>query len=953
MRDRLQSNDSMHLQSDSYLRLLLDSTATAFYAVDTEGTTTHCNQAFLDMLGFPDTVEVIGHKLHNRIHHLYPDGVHYPVEQCPIYNGAKDGSSSHTTNEWFYRIDGTPIPVEYSVYPLVKDGKHLGAICTFIDISDRIQSETALRESEKRFRFLSQLDEATRAIHDATRIMEITTRLLGEYMHVSRCAYADVENDGDMFTIRQDYCAPGHVSTVGVYSLDLFGSDVASNLRAGDTIILRDIAKELPSDDGAGMFHAIGINALICCPLVKEGQLKAMMAVHQAEARDWSADEIRLVKTVVERCWAHIERIHSREELKESEQRVRLIINTALDAVVMTDADGIITEWNKHAELMFGWTHDEAIGAQMREMIIPPAYRAMHEAGMQRFLATGEARILNTRVEITALNKRGEIFPIELTVTAQQSKGKTYFTAFARDITERVQAQEKLRESEEQFRQLANSITQLAWMTDETGWISWYNQRWYNYTGTTFEEMQGWGWQKVHDPRELDRIMTTWTEALATGEPFQDTFPLRRYDGEMRWHLTRAQPIKNDQGKIIRWFGTNTDITDQREAAKAAEAANIAKSEFLANMSHEIRTPMNAVIGLSNILSKSEPLTPKQKEFVKTLQMSADSLLSLINDLLDIAKVEARSVELEHIPFSVVHLVQETVSMMNVRAVEKGLTFKVLQECACIEKRKMLGDPTRIRQILLNLCSNALKFTEQGGIFIHISCTPADDPTREVITISVEDTGIGIPADKIGDIFYKFTQADSSINRKYGGTGLGLAITKTLAEIMGGTVEVKSEPGKGSTFSVTLPLEIALNEQVDVEVQAALRDTEASSRGRILLVEDYAPNVMVATAFLEEFGYAVDVSTHGRDAIEKVIYGAYVLVLMDVQMPGLNGLQATQLIREYEKLKQLPPVPIMGMTAHALAGDRERCLSMGMDDYISKPFNPAELENKIATLLRK
>ncbi len=583
---------NLESNSDDFLRLLLDSTAAAFYAVDCDGTTTHCNTTFLNILGFNSSDQIIGQKLHNKIHHSHPDGSFYPVEECPIYNVAKGGAAAHIEDELFYRIDGSSIPVEYWVYPIVKNGKHLGAVCTFIDISDRKQSQNALLNSEQRFRFLSSLDEATRTVYDSGKIMEITTRMLGEYMKVSRCAFADMEDDNDQFTIRYDYCAPGHKSTVGIYSLDLFGSKAALGLRAGHTLILRDIIKELPSDNGANMFRAIGINAIITCPLVKNGQLKAMMAVHHAESRNWTVEEIKLVETVVERCWAHIERIRSQEELKESEQRVRLIINTALDAVIMTDADGIITEWNHQAEVIFVWAHKEAVGNQMSDMIIPQEHRNAHQSGMKRFLTTGEQRILNKRIEITALKKGGEIFPVELTVTAQRSKGQTYFTAFARDITERVRDAEKVRESEEQFRQLANSIPQLAWMTDETGWIFWYNQRWYDYTGTTLEEMQGWGWEKVHDPIELQRLLITWKAALASGEPFQDTFPLRRYDGEMRWHLTRALPIKNEQGKIIRWFGTNTDITDQREAAVAAQAANIAKSEFLANMSHEIRTPM-------------------------------------------------------------------------------------------------------------------------------------------------------------------------------------------------------------------------------------------------------------------------------------------------------------------------------------------------------------------------
>ncbi len=526
---------------------------------------------------------------------------------------------------------------------------------------------------------------------------------------------------------------------------------------------------------------------------------------------------------------------------------------------------------------------------------------------------------------------------------------------------------EELRASEEQFRQLADSIPQLAWMSDETGWLFWYNRRWYDYTGTTFEEMQGWGWKKVHGPIELERLLVSWKSALVTSQPFESTFPLRRYDGEMRWHLTLALPIKNKDGKVIRWFGTNTDITEQREALEkanayilerklieealhvakeAAEAANIAKSEFLANMSHEIRTPMNAIIGLSNLLGMSKTLTSKEQQFVKTLQTSADSLLALINDLLDIAKIEARTVDLECVPFSLTQLIEEVASMMSVRVREKGLTFTGDRDCT--QHRMFIGDPTRVRQIIVNLCSNAIKFTEKGGVHVSIICHPMEQENRETVCIAVTDTGIGIAQENLDSIFYKFIQADSSITRKYGGTGLGLAITKTLTEIMGGTIEVESEVGTGSTFKVCLPLETTGKTDVQNSNSSmpdiSEKNLSNASKHRILLVEDYPANIMVATTYLEHFGYVSDVAYNGIEAIEKIKSAHYAVAIMDIQMPEMNGLEATSLVRAWEKQQGKPRLAIIGMTAHALVGDRERCIASGMDDYIAKPFDPAQLQ---------
>lgn len=381
-------------------------------------------------------------------------------------------------------------------------------------------------------------------------------------------------------------------------------------------------------------------------------------------------------------------------------------------------------------------------------------------------------------------------------------------------------------------------------------------------------------------------------------------------------------------------------------ALKTAEAANIAKTEFLANMSHEIRTPMNAIIGLSNILA-GENLTTRQKEFVRTLQMSADSLLALINDLLDISKIEARTVELEQIPFNLSQMLHEVISMMNVKANEKDLDFSMKADR--IGRRDFIGDPTRIRQIVVNLCSNAIKFTDKGFIHIEVDCVPSEEPGIENISISVEDSGIGIAPSQIEHIFEKFVQADTSINRKYGGTGLGLAITKTLAGIMGGDVVVESVLGKGSKFTVTLPLAVAGEEEAtELELINLSEDKIMSeNKKKILLVEDYAPNVLVAGTFLEEFGYDWESAKSGNEAIAMFERGGYDAILMDVQMFGMNGLEATRLIRAYEAQHTRARTPIIGMTAHALAGDRERCLGVGMDDYISKPFNPNELQAKL------
>jgi len=345
----------------------------------------------------------------------------------------------------------------------------------------------------------------------------------------------------------------------------------------------------------------------------------------------------------------------------------------------------------------------------------------------------------------------------------------------------------------------------------------------------------------------------------------------------------------------------------------------------------------------------SSPLSEKQREYIRTLQLSADSLLSLINDLLDISKIETRNVTLEAIPFNLSQLIHEVVDVSSVQASQKNLAFKV--EGHLQEPSVFIGDPARLRQIFMNLCSNAVKFTKQGSVIFAVIEGAADKKNNKWLTFEVKDTGIGIPADKLNTIFQKFVQADSSINRKYGGSGLGLAITKTLIEIMGGTIDVESAVGKGSVFRVSLPLKTSkkqtpANDHLTLIDQTS-RKTQTAQLGHILLVEDYDPNVLVAGTFLEGFGYSYDVASNGLQAVEKFQANQYTAVLMDVQMPEMNGLEATRSIRVFETENGKTRLPIIGMTAHALTGDREKCIDAGMDDYICKPFNANELRDKL------
>jgi PAS domain S-box-containing protein len=643
--------------------------------------------------------------------------------------------------------------------------------------------------------------------------------------------------------------------------------------------------------------------------------------------------------------------------------------------------------------------------------------------------------------------------------------------AVSLDITERKKAEQTNKDSQERFRVLSESVPQIIWTSNAKGESTFCNQRMLDYSGLTMEEYLNQAWSSTVHPADEDIAVGSWVQAVNSGSNLQSEFRMRRAsDNQYRWHLARALPMTDENGSIVQWFGTVTDIHDQKMAqelagalertlstvldntpiilwtcdvngiityiqgkalekfgnsqeyylgrhlsdtspnwerglacldhalrgerlttideyvgcwfechysplrnrdgeiigmvvvatditdrriaeiaqdehrireASAQEASRL-KSEFLAHMSHEIRTPLNGVMGMINLLVET-PLSSEQRDYADHALSSGDALMSVIDDILDFSKIEAGKLDFEMINFNLYDLIKVAEKSIFYDCRSKGL--RLYNDFQHDIPDILQGDPNRLRQVLNNLLSNALKFTAEGSIAIR-SSRIFTDLGQEMVKIEISDTGIGISKDSLKKLFNAFTQADSSTTRRFGGTGLGLSISKHLVEMMGGQIAVESIEGEGSCFYFTLPLKVGT---ADHSMQSRQLPTIESEGARILVADDNTVNRKIILKYLDNLGYRAQAVCHGRDVLIALAEEAYDLILMDCNMPEMDGYECTRIIRSMPTPYQ--NIPIVALTAGAMKRDYERCISAGMNAYVAKPIKKEQLHEEIEGLL--
>jgi PAS domain S-box-containing protein len=628
--------------------------------------------------------------------------------------------------------------------------------------------------------------------------------------------------------------------------------------------------------------------------------------------------------------------------IAEQRERLRTTLASIGDAVISTDTDSRITGMNPVAEALTGWTLAEARGQPLDLVfrIINEETRQTVKSPARRALTEGVIVGLANHTLLVA--RDGTERPIDDSAAPIRcARGETVGCVLVfRDVAERRRQERELREQERLFRTLAESIPQLAWMAHPNGDVFWYNRRWYEYTGTTFEQMQGWGWQSIHDPNELPKVLEQWKASIATGEPFDMVFPLRGKDAMFRLFLTRAVPLRDEEGRLIRWFGTSTDVTEARQAEERERhllaEADRRKDEFLATLAHELRNPLAPIRNALQIIRLS-PDRPARERARSMMERQLEQLVRLVDDLLDVNRINRGKLELrkEHVLLSAaVHSAVET-SRPMIEHMDHELTVALPDQPIVVD-----ADLTRLSQVFSNLLNNSAKYMDRGG---HIRLSAERDGND--VVVSVKDTGIGISAEHLSRIFEMFSQVNDSLERSQGGLGIGLTLVRRLVEMHGGRIEARSDGlGCGAEFLVRLPI---VEDSGPPAIQEKDEPAPLKSSLRILLVDDNRDSANSLAMLLQVMGNDTRTAYDGQQGVDVAEEFRPDVVLLDIGLPKLNGHAACRHIREQEWGKS---TVLIAVTGWGQEEDRRRSQEAGFDYHMVKPVDPQDLMKLLAGL---
>jgi PAS domain S-box-containing protein len=678
-------------------------------------------------------------------------------------------------------------------------------------------------------------------------------------------------------------------------------------------------------------------------PLIVEDQLVGVMALFARH--ELTPGVLRAMDAISHGIALSIRQKRAEEAARRSEARKSAILDTALDSIITIDLDRRVLEFNPSAERTFGYSHEQAIGRVVEELIIPPHSRGDYLRETEPYLlgeAEGPAR--GRRMEVAAMRADGSEFPAELAIIRIPIEGSALFTVYLRDITEsrRAEAERdrllaRAEAAQRSYQMLAEAIPQQVWTAQPDGSLDYVNQRCADYFMVPQAELLAAGWTDVLHPDDAERCAGIWTRSVGTGESYEVEFRLRRAsDGTYRWHLGRAVAMRDVAGRIIRWLGTNTDIHDRKqaeqdleEAKAAADSANLAKSQFLASMSHELRTPLNAVIGYSEMLQEeaAEMGFPNLIPDLQKIHRAGGYLLTLINNVLDLSKIEAGKMELFLEDFDLCEMIDGVVDTVHPLMQKNGNTVEV----SCPRDIGTIrSDLTKLRQCLLNLLSNAAKFTDRGTVRLEV------ERMQNRILLRVADTGIGLSRAQIARLFEPFAQVHAGRENSQAGTGLGLAITRRLAQMLGGDVSLESEPGKGSVFTISLPADAM------VPHPQASRSLGGPRQDIVLMVEDDATARELMIRLFRKEGYETVSVENGLDALRLARELRPAIITLDVIMPEMDGWAVLSALKADPEVCDIPVIMV------TILDNQKMGYALGATEYLTKPIDRRRMSAVLA-----
>ena len=986
---------------------IIDALPAAIYATDAEGRLTHFNRAAVELSGRVPELGTDHWCVTWKLY--YPDGKPMRHDECPMAVCLRERRPVMHSEAIAERPDGTRFWFQPYPTPLFDEsGKLIGGINMLVDITERKNAEAQIQSDA---RALTKLNELSSRLWIMPSLNEGLDEMLAATIEMLGADFGHIQLlnvDRGVLTIetqrgfKQDFLQFFREASAND------NSACGRALRSGERIIVEDVEQDALFAPMLQVTRAAGYRAVLSTPLIgRGGQTLGIISTHFRSVHRPSEPELhrldlyaRQASDFIERCRAD-EALHRAQTQLEAELAdTRLLASVSAELVHQENVEAI---YEKIIDAAVGIMHSDFASMQM---LVPErrngqgelfllAHRgfAPEDADTWKWVSTdsycicGEVLRTGGRVIVTdfetcefmagtpglASYRRAGIRAAQSTLLRSRAgqvlgmisthwrkphepneRELRLLDVLARqaaDLIERKQAEKALRESEERFRTLADNMGQLAWICNQLGNVTWYNQRWLDYTGLTFEDMKGWGWSKLLHPDHLERVVGLVKRSGETCEMWEDTFPLRGSDGSYRWFLSRAVPVRDEHGNIVCWFGTNTDIEDLKQAREAAENANRVKDEFLATVSHELRTPLNAIMGWTHLLTRGKLDEETSARGLETIARNASAQNQLISDLLDVSRIISGQLRFESGVVDLVRVIEAATETVRPAADAKGIVLHLKLEH---DAELVSGDSMRLQQIVWNLLSNAVKFTPKGG-----QVTVGLKREYSSVVIVVSDTGEGISVEFLPYIFDRFRQAESTSKRQHNGLGLGLAIVRHLVEAHGGTISASSKGrGMGATFTVTFPLLAVHRNAIDGDHafypggSATTVPAGILNGSRALVIDDEEDARELLTIALTQSGAEVRTAATVRAALDILDQWKPNVLVSDIGMPGQDGYDLIRTVRALES-ERGGRIPALALTGYASAEDAARARLAGYETHMAKPVSPGDLVLAVASLVAK